>query len=56
MNSNEETFLNNYYLINDLMNQIISNDDKMKNTLNEYENNYIKNWTKKNKYIFYKRI
>ena len=47
MNSSEETFLNNYYLINDLMNQIISNDDKMKNTLNEYENNYIKNWTKK---------
>ena len=46
MNSNDETFLSNYYLINDLMSQITSNDDKMKNILYEYEHNYIKNWTK----------
>jgi hypothetical protein len=46
MNSNDETFLSNYYLINDLMSLITSNDDKMKNILYEYEHNYIKNWTK----------
>ena len=46
MNSNDETFLSNYYLINDLMSLITCNDDKMKNILYEYEHNYIKNWTK----------
>ena len=46
MNSKNDIFLKNYYLINDLMMQIISNDDKMKNILQEYMNMYIRNWTK----------
>ena len=46
MNSKNEIFLKNYYLVNDLMNQIITNDDKMKNILNDYMHSYIKNWTK----------
>ena len=46
MNSTNDTFLQNYYLINDLMSQIISNDDKIKKNLIEYQQNYIRNWTK----------
>ena len=46
MNSKNDIFLKNYYLINDLMNQVISTDEKMKNTLLEYQHNYILNWLK----------
>ena len=46
MNSKNDIFLKNYYLINDIMNQITLNDDKMKNALLEYQHNYINNWTK----------
>ena len=46
MNSKNDNFLKSYYLINDLMNQITSDDDKLKNTLLEYQHNYINNWTK----------
>ena len=46
MNSKNDIFLKNYYLINDLMNQSQSNDDKTKNLLIEYQQNYIINWKK----------
>ena len=46
MNSKNDIFLKNYYLINDLMTPILSNDDKMKNVLQEYQCMYIRNWTK----------
>ena len=39
-------FLENYYLINELMEPIISSDEKNKNILCEFQNNYLKNWTK----------
>ena len=39
-------FLENYYLINELMEPIISADEKNKNMLWEYQNNYLRNWTK----------
>jgi hypothetical protein len=46
MNSKNDIFLKNYYLINDLMSQNQSNDDKTKNLLIEYQQNYIINWKK----------
>ena len=52
MNSKNDIFLRNYYLINDLMNQVISTDDKMKNILLEYQQNYIRNWVKHKLYKF----
>ena len=52
MNSKNDIFLKNYYLINDLMNQVISTDDKMKNVLLEYQQNYIRNWVKHKQYKF----
>ena len=45
MNSKNEFFLKNYYLINDLMAQLIINDDKLKNIVLEYQQNYLRNWT-----------
>ena len=39
-------FLENYYLINDLMEPIISSDEKNKSILWEFQNNYLRNWTK----------
>ena len=39
-------FLENYYLINELMEPIISTDEKNKSMLWEYQNNYLRNWTK----------
>ena len=39
-------FLENYYLINDLMEPIISSDEKNKGILWEFQNNYLRNWTK----------
>ena len=39
-------FLENYYLINELMEPIISADEKNKSMLWEYQNNYLRNWTK----------
>ena len=46
MNMPINQFLQNYYLINDLMEPIISSDEKNKNVLYEFQNNYLKNWTK----------
>ena len=46
MNSKNDIFLKNYYLISDLISQIISNDDKTKNILIEYQQKYINNWKK----------
>jgi hypothetical protein len=46
MNSKNDNFLKNYYLITEIMNQITLNDDKMKNSLLEYQQSYINNWTK----------
>lgn len=46
INSKNDIFLKNYYLINDLMLENISNDDKMKNNLEDYQNIYIRNWVK----------
>ena len=40
------TFLQNYYLINDLMEPIITSDGKNKSMLWEFQNNFIRNWTK----------
>ena len=37
-------FLENYYLVNDLIEQIETDDEKNKNMLLEYQNNFIKNW------------
>ena len=45
LNSSINKFLQNYYLINDLIEPIIS-DEKNKGILWEYQNNYIRNWTK----------
>ena len=45
MNSKNEFFLKNYYLINDLMAQLTINDDKLKNIVLEYQQNYLRNWT-----------
>ena len=45
MNSKNEIFLKNYYLISDLMAQLTINDDKLKNILLEYQQNYLRNWT-----------
>ena len=36
--------LENYYLVNDLIEQIETDDEKNKNMLLEYQNNFIKNW------------
>ena len=44
MNSKNDIFLKNYYLISDLISQIISNDDKTKNILIESQQKYINNW------------
>ena len=46
MNMPINQFLQNYYLINDLMEPIILSDGKNKNVLYEFQNNYLKNWTK----------
>jgi len=46
MNAPINKFLQNYYLINELIEPIISSDEKNKNILWEYQNNYIRNWTK----------
>jgi len=46
MNSKNDIFLKNYYLIYDLLSQNKSNDDKTKNILIEYQQNYINNWKK----------
>ena len=40
------TFLQNYYLINDLMEPIITSDGKNKSMLWEFQNNFIRNWIK----------
>ena len=37
-------FLENYYLVNDLIEQIETDDEKNKNMLLEYQNSFIKNW------------
>ena len=46
MNAPINKFLQNYYLINELIEPIISSDEKNKSMLWEYQNNYIRNWTK----------
>ena len=46
MNAPINKFLQNYYLINELIVPIISSDEKNKSMLWEYQNNYIRNWTK----------
>jgi hypothetical protein len=46
MNAPINKFLQNYYLINELIEPIISCDEKNKSMLWEYQNNYIRNWTK----------
>jgi len=46
MNAPINKFLQNYYLINELIEPIISSDEKNKSILWEYQNNYIRNWTK----------
>ena len=46
MNSKNEYFLKIFYTINDLMAQVTSKEDKLKNILIEYQHNYIRNWTK----------
>ena len=46
MNSKNDVFLKNYYLISDLISQVISKDDKTKNLLIEYQQKYINNWKK----------
>jgi len=46
MNSKNDIFLKNYYLISDLISHIISKDDKFKNILIEYQQKYINNWKK----------
>ena len=46
MNAPINKFLQNYYLINELIEPIISIDEKNKSMLWEYQNNYIRNWTK----------
>ena len=46
LNSSINKFLKNYYLINDLIEPIKSSDEKNKNILWEFQNNYIKNWAK----------
>ena len=53
MNSKIEYFLNNYYLINGLLAQLTINGDKFKNILLQYQQNYIKNWTKNKIKKFY---
>ena len=45
LNSPINKFLQNYYLINDLIEPIKSSDEKNKNILWEFQNNYIRNWT-----------
>ena len=45
LNSPINKFLQNYYLINGLIEPIIS-EEKNKSILWEYQNNYIRNWTK----------
>lgn len=46
LNSSINKFLQNYYLINDLIEPIKSSDERNKNILWEFQNNYIRNWTK----------
>ena len=46
LNASINKFLKNFYLINDLMESINSNDEKNKSLLLEYQNNFIRNWTK----------
>ena len=46
INSNIEKFFHNYYFINDLMYQLTSIDEKINNILLDYQNIYIKSWTK----------
>ena len=46
MNSKNDIFLKNYFLISDLISPIISNDDKTRNILIEYQQKYINNWKK----------
>ena len=46
MNSKNDNFLKSYYTINDLMDQLIAKNEKIKNILIEYQHNYIRNWTK----------
>ena len=46
LNAPINKFFQNYYLINDLMESIISSDEKNKSMILEYQHNYIKNWTK----------
>ena len=53
MNSKIEYFLNNYYLINGILAQLTINGDKFKNILLQYQQNYIKNWTKNKIKKFY---
>ena len=46
LNASINKFLKNFYLINDLLESINSNDEKNKSLLLEYQNNFIRNWTK----------